>query len=77
MMVAIATMLKIYFELFSPEQKNQLTRNMEGSIRVTCRSKIIIIGLIENRRCDLEIVLLNPLGQLTRNLIGSIWAKNS
>ena len=41
-------MLKIYFELFYPETKVQLTRNFIGSIKVTYRSKVAKIILIGN-----------------------------
>ena len=39
-MAAMAAILKIYFFTFSPESKGQLTWNLNGSIGVTCRSKI-------------------------------------
>ena len=38
--VVIAAILKIYFELFSPEPKGKLTRIFIGSIEVTCTSKV-------------------------------------
>ena len=39
-MAAMAAILKIYFFASSPEPKGQLTPNLLGSIRMTCRSKI-------------------------------------
>ena len=38
-MVALAAMLKNYFELFYPEPKGQLTRNFTGGIEVTLQIK--------------------------------------
>ena len=45
-----AAMMKIYFELFYPEPKGQLTQNFIGSIMVTCRSKVAKIVLIGSPR---------------------------
>ena len=44
--------LKTWSEVFftSPELKGQLTQNLVGSVRVTCRSKIAKIVLIGNPR---------------------------
>ena len=69
--------LEILLFASSPELKGQLTRNLVGSIGVTCRSKITKIVLIGNPRwqswCDLENLFLffSPelKGQLTRNLV--------
>ena len=47
-MAARAAILKIYFFASSPELKGQLTRNLVGSIGVTCRSKIAKIMPIVN-----------------------------
>ena len=49
-MAAVATL----FQTSSPEPKGQLTRNLIGSIRVTCRSKIAKIILIGNHGGHLE-----------------------
>ena len=46
-MAAMAAILKIYF-FASFEPKGQLTRNLAGSIGVTCRSKIAKIVPIVN-----------------------------
>ena len=43
-MVALAAMLKMYFELFYPEPKGHFI----GSIQVTCRSKVAKIILVGN-----------------------------
>ena len=71
-----------YENLFSTssEPKGQLTRNLEASVRVSCRTKIAQNsfrseikddwhgGLLENLFCTSSA---EPIGQLTRNLIGS------
>ena len=46
----MAAILKIYFFASSPEPKGQLTPNLLGSIRMTCRSKIAKIVPIGNPR---------------------------
>ena len=66
MMAAMAAILKIYFSL--PELKGQLTPNLVGNIRVTCRSKIAKILLMGNPMAAMvailkiffSLVLLNP-----------------
>ena len=85
-MVAI---LKMYFfgghleNLFfasSPKAKSQLTRNLVGSIRVTCRSIIAksFRSKIQDGRFGRHLENLifasspEPKSQLTRNLVGSI-----
>ena len=46
-MLALAAVLKIYFEMFlSSEPEDQLIQNFIGSIEETCRSKAAKIGLI-------------------------------
>ena len=74
-MVALAAMLKIYFELFLLKKKGQLVRNFFGSIEVTYRLKITTNFLNGNPRWHgrhLENLYwpssLRPKGQLTRNL---------
>ena len=61
----------------SPKPKSQLTRNLVGSIRVTCRSKIAKIVRLEiqdGRHLENLFFASSPApkGQLIRNLVGGI-----
>ena len=49
----MAVILKIYFFFSSSEMKGQLTRNLVGSIGVTCRSKIAQMVAIGNLKLRL------------------------
>ena len=72
--------LKNLFFASSPELEGQLTRNLVGSIRETCRSKKGKIFPLESQDGyhggHLENLFLSsspePKGQLTLNLVGSI-----
>ena len=74
---ASAIALKAYSSYTPPIPLVQLTRYLEGSIRVTCRSKIanIVRSEIQDGR-HLENLFFasspEPKGQLTSNLLGSI-----
>ena len=61
----MAAILKIYFFASSPELKGQLTRNLVGSIGVTCRSKIAKIVPIVNPSWLPFRVCSNDHAQLT------------
>ena len=80
-MGAMAAILKFHlFFASSPEPKGQLTPNLLGSIRVTCKSKIAKIVPIGNQDgrhgSHLEHLFFastpKPKSQLTPNFVGSI-----
>ena len=82
-MITMTAILKMYFgSSSSSEQKGQLTRNLIGSIWMTCRSKIAKIILIGNPSSHVENLFFfvfvffllffffsEPKDQLTRNKI--------
>ena len=78
----MAVILKLLICNSLPGRKGQLTRNVVGSIRVTCRSKQKLKSFrkeIQDGRHARHFELLfwissEPKGQLTRNMIGSIGA---
>ena len=75
-MANMAAILKKLFFASSPEPKGQLTPNLVGSIRVTCRSKIAKIVPIKNQHGrhleNLFFASSELKGHLTQNLVGSI-----
>ena len=62
-MAATAVILKIHFELFSPELKGQVTRNMIGSIGVTCRSYLNVF------RSELKIAVMAVILKINFELL--------
>ena len=73
-MATMVAILKIFFAS-SLEPKGQLTGNVVGSIRVTCRSKVaeIVPSKIQDGHLENLFFASSPelKGQLTGNLVGS------
>ena len=70
--------LENLFFASSPELKGKMTPNLPGSIRVTCRSKIVKIVPRDGRHgSHLENLFFASSPELkdhlTRHLVGSIW----
>ena len=67
--------LENLFFASSPQPKGQLTPNLLGSIKVTCRSKIakiVPIGIQDGRHLENQFFAPKPKSQLTPNLVGGI-----